>query len=460
MRVDDVDHRRRRALRRQPERLGHRRDRLARPLGVEPHAAAEEEVGVDPAEHHVRVGHGRLGAAGAVARRPGARARAARADPEHAGLRLDPGDAAAARADRRHVDHRQRHRVLGEDRRLGVGDRAVDDHADVEARPADVGRDHAVEPEPVGERAGAEHAAGRPRGEQRDAATPRLVDREDAPRRVHHRDRALVARGVQPLAHPVEVAVHRRRQVRVEDRRRGALVLAQHRGELARGGDEPAVAEPLLELPLVLGVQERPEEGHRDRLHPLLAEPLAEPVEPLEVQRHDDGAVAVDALVDADDAGALDDRLGLREVRDVDDLRLRQAGDLLHGAADQDRILVSARRDQGRLGAGARDQQVRGDGRSVREQDRAREQLLERQVESSRSLRDRGEHALLERGRGRGRLRARDRAAVVEHDAVRERPSAVDRDDVGHGSARLTSRRSGSPGRAISISSSARQPGQ
>jgi hypothetical protein len=245
LRVDDLDHRRGRLLRRQPERLRDRRERLERGVGVEPDPSAEEVVRVQPAQHEIRVGDRRFVAARPVARRSGHCAGAARTDLEHAGLGLDPGDAAAAGADRGDVDHGQGDGVLREDGRVGVRRLAVDDEADVEARTAHVGRDHAVELEPLRQCAGSEHAAGRPGRKQRDAAPPRLVDRGDSAGGVHDRDRTAVASRAQPLAHPIEVPVDRRGQVCVQHGRRGALVLPQHRHEVARCGHEPAVPEPL-----------------------------------------------------------------------------------------------------------------------------------------------------------------------------------------------------------------------
>ena len=72
-------------------------------------SAAEEVVGVDAAEHDVRVGDGRLGAALAVADGRGVGARALRADAQRA-ARVEPGDRAAAGADREDLDHRREHR--------------------------------------------------------------------------------------------------------------------------------------------------------------------------------------------------------------------------------------------------------------------------------------------------------------------------------------------------------------
>ena len=85
----------------------------ARALDVEADLAAEEVVGVEPAEHDVRVGDGRLGAAAPVADRAGVGARAPRADAQQP-ARVDPRDRAAARADLDEVDDRRPHRVAGE----------------------------------------------------------------------------------------------------------------------------------------------------------------------------------------------------------------------------------------------------------------------------------------------------------------------------------------------------------
>ena len=102
--ADDVVDAPGRAQRLEPERLG---DAVAdRRLGrrpVERHRAAEEEAGVEIAEHEVGVGQRRPGAAAAVAGRTRIGAGAARADAQQAAI-VDLGDAAAAGADLDHVD--------------------------------------------------------------------------------------------------------------------------------------------------------------------------------------------------------------------------------------------------------------------------------------------------------------------------------------------------------------------
>ena len=163
-------------LDRDAERLGDAAaDRLDRGGFVELHAAAEEGVGVDEAEDHVGVGDGRLGPTAAVTGRPGDGAGAGRADPQRAVL--DPGDRAAAGADRLHRDGRHRDRLV-----VHEGDRAeqrpaVDDQADVEAGAAHVGGHHVLLAELLGDQPRADDAADRSREEEGDRRPGGLADR-------------------------------------------------------------------------------------------------------------------------------------------------------------------------------------------------------------------------------------------------------------------------------------------
>ena len=74
---------------------------------VERHAAAEQAARREPAEHEVGVGDGGLCAAAAVAGRARLRARALRAD-LHQPVAVEPGDRAAAGADRVDVERGSR----------------------------------------------------------------------------------------------------------------------------------------------------------------------------------------------------------------------------------------------------------------------------------------------------------------------------------------------------------------
>ena len=483
LRVDDLDDPRGGLLRLEAQGLADpAADGLDRRPAIEAHPPPEEVVGIDPAEHEVRVGHGRLGPARAVAGRAGRCPGAPRPDLQHPRFRLDPGDAPAAGADRGDVDDRHGDRILGEHRRLGIPRLAVDDRADVEARPAHVRGDRRVEPETPGERAGAQHSAGRPGGEQRDASVARLVERRHAARRVHDRNRTGVSRVAKAISHPLQVAAHARGEVGVQHRRRGALVLADHRRQVAGGGYKPVrtpVAvppQPVAQPPLVVGIEKRPQEADRNRLDTLLAQPGGQALQPLELQRSHDRAARVDPLVDPVDARPRHERIGLGQSRDVDDLALGQSGDLLDRAPDDDRVLVPPRRQEGRTRAGAGDEDVRGDRRAVGEEPRVGQEVRQRQAEAAGRLADGAQHPLLEAGRrGRG-LRPDEAALVVHDDAVGEGAPAVDRDDEAHGpltsacrpactdssqaGASRASSRIGSWGRAISTSSSVKQPGQ
>ncbi len=109
-------------------------------VGVERDGTAGQRARAQPAQHELGVGDGRVLAAQPVGGGAGARAGALRADMQQAGI-VDPGDRAAAGADR--VDlHRRRREVIAVDREF-VGDRhlAARHHHHVAARAADLHRD-------------------------------------------------------------------------------------------------------------------------------------------------------------------------------------------------------------------------------------------------------------------------------------------------------------------------------
>ena len=101
-----------RFLDREAERRSNRRDGLAGRLQIKRHAPAQEETGIVIAEHEIGVGHGRLGAAHAVAGRTGIGAGRMRADLEQPDL-VDRRDRAAAGTDLDHVDDGRLDRQAG-----------------------------------------------------------------------------------------------------------------------------------------------------------------------------------------------------------------------------------------------------------------------------------------------------------------------------------------------------------
>ena len=187
LRVDDPEDADRDLLRLHPELLAHLRERAQRELPVELHPAAEKRARVEIAEHEVGVGDGRVRPAEPVARRPGVRAGALRPDSQEAAL-VDPGDAAAPRADRVDEHLRQAQAVLGDDGIALELRLAVQDQADVERGPADVGADHVLLAVERSEVLAAEDAAGGPRVQGHDRFRRRVEHRRQPAARLHHEE--------------------------------------------------------------------------------------------------------------------------------------------------------------------------------------------------------------------------------------------------------------------------------
>ena len=88
-------------------------DGSARQRRIERHGTAGEIGGIEPAKHDRCVGDGGFLAATPVAGGAWLGARRMRADTQPAGA-IEPGDGAAAGADRIHIDHRHAHRIPGD----------------------------------------------------------------------------------------------------------------------------------------------------------------------------------------------------------------------------------------------------------------------------------------------------------------------------------------------------------
>ena len=257
-----------------------RRDRLPRRASTEIEIWPSATVPVrHEAEQDVRVGHGRLDAAAAVAGRPRVGAGTARSDLQPAGG-VEPRDAAAARADLGDVDrrdpqelaraadqpaprgHRAADLVLA-----AAGDRAVLDQRGLRGRAAHVEGDHVPHAELLRHPAGGDDARRRARLEREHRARLGVVGGHDAAGRLHDLERSVEADPVEAGADAVDVRAHQRPHVRVHDRRRRALVLPLLAQDLARtararvrqllGEDR---AEPLLVPGVEVGVEEA--DGH------------------------------------------------------------------------------------------------------------------------------------------------------------------------------------------------------
>ena len=163
----------------------HQRPRVRR---VERHFAAEERRRVEKAEQQVGIGQSRMHATLAVADRARTRAGAARPDAQCATL-VDIGQAAAARADLDHVDHRNLDRQAAAFLELvhsrhfqlvALLRRAVMDEAALGRRAAHVERQHVELAERASMRGGHQRARRRAGLEQPDGEAPRDIGSEAA----------------------------------------------------------------------------------------------------------------------------------------------------------------------------------------------------------------------------------------------------------------------------------------
>ena len=160
--VVDVDHAGRGLLQPQAQGIGQPPDHGHRSALVQRHAAGQEAAGAQQPEHDVGVGDRGLAAAASVARRAGLGSRAFRAHPQRAGLRVTPGDRAAAARGGAHVQVREPVGVLVDDRLVRHDRLPVDDQADVEGCAAHVGGDHIAVAVHGGQRGGTGQARGGP----------------------------------------------------------------------------------------------------------------------------------------------------------------------------------------------------------------------------------------------------------------------------------------------------------
>ena len=192
---------------------------------------------VQPAEHEVGVGDGRLCAAAAIADRPGIGAGALRPDRDQPGS-IDTRDRAAAGADRMHGDHRHmdRHRIFDLD---FVGDcrLGVEDQRDIGRGAAHVVGDErrkAGAPPGIG---GGDHARRRA-GHHGLGGLPRHVARRDhAAIAVHDQEIARIAARIQFAAQARDIAFEDRLDAGIDRRRDAALELARFRQQRVAGGD-------------------------------------------------------------------------------------------------------------------------------------------------------------------------------------------------------------------------------
>ncbi len=126
-----------------------------------------------------------------------------------------------------HLRHPQA--VLGDDRLDLERHLAAQDQADVERGTADVGADDVALAVEAAEVLAAEDPARRAGVERHDRPLRRVEHRRQAAACLHHQQRVREALLAQARLEPLEVADDLRPDVGGDRRRRGPLVLAQHR---------------------------------------------------------------------------------------------------------------------------------------------------------------------------------------------------------------------------------------
>ncbi len=329
----------RRLEEREAEAAAKRLERSLGPLAVEPDRPAIDPLGVEVAEDQVGVADRGLGAAEAVARRPGDGAGAPRPDLEPTGL-VDPRDGAAAGADGLDGDRGQPHGVVAERplaRRLR---HAVGDETDVGGGAAHVEGERARDPERAAEVRGGRDAGGGAGHRHPQRMRPGRVHGHHPARGVEEMERHRAGARRETGDQIVDVARRQRHHRRVEHRGAGALVLPELGVDLARDGHVGEVrGQRLTERLLVGRVRVGVKEADGDALDALAAEPLDDLGQPAEIERDEHRAVGADALADLGAEPPRHEGLGLGGQIEPVEVGAVHAPDLEH-------VAEAARRDE------------------------------------------------------------------------------------------------------------------
>ena len=184
-----------------PQRVRHLLpDRPLRRLPVQPHAPAQEVVGVQEPQHQIDIRDRGLGAAEAVARRPRLGPRPLRPHLHEPLLFVHPADAAAARADGLHPDLGGQDGVAQDHRAVVLFDAPVPHQAHLEGGPAHVGDQDIGLVDLVAEVLAAHHARRRPRLHQAHAPAHARVTVQHPAVGLHDERRIVQSLGRQGLA--------------------------------------------------------------------------------------------------------------------------------------------------------------------------------------------------------------------------------------------------------------------
>ena len=415
----------------EPERTCERPlDGRVRSVCLQGQTPAQEVVGVDPPEHDGGVGDGRVAAAVAVAGWARLGACALRADAEQT-AGVDPDDRAPAGADRLDVDGADPGDVPDPAPTQPVLRRVVDlaggHEPDVEGGSTRVADDQvAVRHFRLRVRQRRDGRHGRTGADRVDRPLGHFLRTPGAAERGGDEDVTVESCMPQVLLQRLQVCLHQRLQRRVDGGRRRPPVLADDRIQLVRERERhlrPLAGEQLADAELVVRVDDRPDQAHRDCLRAQAPRVLDRGEDALLVELDEDVPLGVDALADLERQVAGHVRRRVRELPE----RLE-----LPALAEQEDVREALGGEERGPGRAALDDRVRRPGRAVGEHVGACEQLADRDPELRRKLLEPVFDALertLEVGR---RLRQVERPAFVGDDHVREGASGVDGDAEAH----------------------------
>ena len=404
-----------------------RLDRRVRQIRIQRAPPAQKRAGGHASDRQVGVGHRGFVTPARVARRPGLRAGAVRADAQGVAT-VEPGEGAAARADRQHFHPVDADGLVG-DLDVGGHDRlAVAQHAHVEAGAAHVHHDQPAGRLRIRRIVGAGRGAGRrPGGDRVDRPGQNVWDGRATAVHLHDERCARQAAVLHGRLEGAQIVADDGRDEGAQDGRRSAFPLAdfgQHVARTQHRHPGQFLAHDLRAAPLVAAVHDGPQIGDGHGLHAVRAQPAGRGADRVFVERRDFAAVRGGALRNAEAQIARHEVLGFGQV-DVEAFRLpavAQVGD----------VAETLRAQQADFRAAALDQRVGRHGLAVHQE-------LGRAQQVGHVGAGFGSHAgQPARDRQQGLVRGRvflvdvEGAVVPEHDHVGERAADVDAYAVSH----------------------------
>ena len=280
------------------------------------HSAAEQRLGIEPAQHRIRIGHRGQLAAAAIGRRTGIGARALRPDLEQS-ARVYPGDRAAPGADGMDIKRARAHREAAHQALALLCGLPFADQAHVGRGAAHVEGNKIVQAQVFTQTHAADDAARRSREERVDRELPDRAGRHRTAVGLHdtrHRPDAEVGRAA---FEALEIAVHDRHQARVYRGGGEALEfaeLSEHFTRTAEINAGPQVGYKRFRPLFMRRVGVSVHKADRDRLDLLALQALDRAAHVVLGKRRHLGAVVRDAAADLDAAVARRRRHRLRDV--------------------------------------------------------------------------------------------------------------------------------------------------